>query len=577
MKKSRLLALLLVLLLLFGMAACASKETGQQQTVGTTSESSAGATQTETEEAPKTPVTLRVLIGDDQVDWNDYPDNPIAAEIKRLTGITIEFVTADSEKFKVMIAGGDLPDIVRARNSGADMMFKPLIEANNVIPLDDLLQTNGKDILNTIPKTIDFSRKFWSNGQNKVYYLPINIGLETPGIEPGIGPVMRWDYYKELGCPEIRNMDDILVVLDQMVKKHPTTPDGKKVYGVSMWNDWGTWCYQMVSSTLDGYGNGTKLGTNNAPYARGYTDLEGPNWRTVEFYYKANKMGLLHPDALTMTYGDFEAAATNGQILFGIANWPFMKFNGENNKDGKGYMAIPFDWGCQWYGADWPAGWYDKGFCISKNCKTPDRAMDLFNLLWSYDGARLVYSGVKGVHWDIVDGKPVLFEETIKMKSEGGAEWNASQITKLNIFVGLNQYTIHPDDNLPVSLFDTEDMYEKLLNPLQKDFCSHYGVKYPSQAFTERVKAGKCLNQSSSDTRINAVMPPAPDDLNIIVGKADEIFFKGAAKCILSKSDEEFEANRNAVIDEIKALGIDKYVEWYDKTYNEAKAIVEAK
>ncbi len=45
---------------------------------------------------------------------------------------------------------------------------------------------------------------------------------------PENGFYTRWDYYYELGCPEIKNMDDILTVCKQMQDNSvPVIPESR--------------------------------------------------------------------------------------------------------------------------------------------------------------------------------------------------------------------------------------------------------------------------------------------------------------------------------------------------------------
>lgn len=569
MKKTKLLALGLAVGMIFGTTACGGAKTATDTTVASSASSSV-AVETVVE---KTPVTLSVMV-DAATDWNNYPDNPVAKEIAKKTGVTIEMVVVDKEKAKVLIAGGDLSDIIMAKNDADNQQYRQLIEGKNVIPLDDLLKTNGKDIESSVPKMLEFSRANWSNGENKVYYLTTGIGAERAGVEPGIGPMVRWDYYKELGYPEIKNTDDLLNMLKTMQEKHPKTDDGKKVYGVGAWNDWGSWYSSMVVGPFLGWNGYTKLGQTE--YNPILTMADGPIWSGIKFMYKANQMGILDPDALIMGYEDLHTKATNGQTLFSPVNWIFDNFNGANNKDAKGYMALPLDWASQWYGTDFYAGFSNKGYAITKNCKTPDRAMDLLNYLWSYEGARTVFSGVKGEQWDLVDGKPVMKDEFTKLRVENGDAWKALQIGNmgLNFMTAFNTYYINPADNAPMSLFDSEDLYNTNLNPLQKDFSDHYAVKYPAQAFLNLVEAGKVLNQGSSNPYISEYMAPQPDDIKTIAAKVDAEIIKAAAKCILSKNDAEFDSNMAKAIDDINALGYDKFNTWYTAEWNKAKATV---
>ena len=40
------------------------------------------------------------------------------------------------------------------------------------------------------------------------------------------------------------------------------------------------------------------------------------------------------------------------------------------------------------------------GTAITKNCKNPEKAMELIDFMNSEEGARLVYSGLEGSHWN---------------------------------------------------------------------------------------------------------------------------------------------------------------------------------
>ena len=47
--------------------------------------------------------------------------------------------------------------------------------------------------------------------------------------------------------PEIDSVDAYLNLLADIQKKHPTTEDGKKVYGVASFVDWGSFGYTEYS------------------------------------------------------------------------------------------------------------------------------------------------------------------------------------------------------------------------------------------------------------------------------------------------------------------------------------------
>ena len=48
---------------------------------------------------------------------------------------------------------------------------------------------------------------------------------------------VRWDLYKEIGSPEIKNDDDYVEALKKMKEIYPETEDGLPVYALSAYND----------------------------------------------------------------------------------------------------------------------------------------------------------------------------------------------------------------------------------------------------------------------------------------------------------------------------------------------------
>lgn len=569
------LVFLLALLFLVSSVACGGSNnagnTTSTETQAVSTATSTAATSQEPAKVEKEAVTITML--QNQEPPLAFAETDVGKEVKKLLNITVEYIIGEDDKIKVLLASGDLPDIV---------MLKPeyqtqTIEGGQVIPMDDLLGTNGQEIGKNVPKVVDFMKKFRSNNTGKLYFLPTNSGPDMMGFEASLGVITRWDYYKELGFPAINSEDDLLNVLKQMQDKHPKTPEGNKVYGVASWNDWGLWAYYMPMSILYGYSNfgpdGYVVKCDTNDISNNFTDANSPLWKTVSFYYKAKKMGLLDPDSLTMQSGDFSAKMGAGSLLYAPASWFNGTFNGKNNANLQGYATIPLEWGYQWNGAD-QLGWFDKAVGITKNCKTPDRAMDLLNLLWSYDGNRLAYSGVKGVHWDLVNGVPTVSDAVLKARTDNGDAWRQTGLrnAQTGILSGLGNFVINTADNTEVDLFSSAKSFNAMLDPLTKDFCDHYQVQFPAEIFLKNEAAGKSINQKKMDTRLFAAVATAPDDILRIDAKLKEIMIKATAKAITAKSDADFEAIKQKTMEDLKAAEGDTSNAWWMKAWADAKA-----
>lgn len=522
------------------------------------------------------PVTLTILLdGAQSTDYSTYLKSSVVQEMLKKTGVILKLQYVDDNKYNVLLAGGDLPDIIRAKPS----QFKQLINGGNVIPMDDLLNSYGKDVQKTIPSTIEISKKYWSAGKNKLYFLPAQVQTNSSvsvGQTWPQGFVVRWDWYKELGYPTINNMDDALNVLAKMVKNHPKTSNGKKIYGVSAWSDWGIWPYQHPLDFLSQYVNVssdiTEFDYVNNKVACLLTDDQAPYWQSVDYYHKANKLGILDPDFFTQKNDDYADKAQNGQLASIPATW--WSISGTNNSSMEGYMSVALDWGGSWSGAPSPMGWSDKAYGITKSCKYPEKAMAVLNYLWSYEGCRTQYSGVKGTEWDTTDGKPALKDATIKASLDTESkEWKDTGITALGEdFYGLSHDTINPEDGQPLDLFHSKDIYKSTLTAYQKDYCEHYGVEYPGEIFDKKIKEGKIKDERNFDTIASGLMADVPDNIKRLEANLKEMAIKYAAKCILATSDNDYQNIKKQALADFKSSGVDTVNAWYTDAWNTARA-----
>ncbi|MDG0809922.1 extracellular solute-binding protein [Cohnella rhizosphaerae] len=222
-------ALAVALAVTAGCSGNSNNGTASPSASAAPSASSASATASDsgspTSAPAKDPITLKVQFN---ATGPDFEGTDVYNEIVKQTGVTFKIERFDEEKFKVELAGGDLPDIIQVKNVNTTYL-QQLIEGGSILPLDDLVKSNGPDIMAPVyAQSLDYSRKFWSNDTGKLYVIPMQIGKSGWGFDQQVGFNTRWDYYKELGYPEIKSIDDMVNVLADMVKKHPTTAEGKK-------------------------------------------------------------------------------------------------------------------------------------------------------------------------------------------------------------------------------------------------------------------------------------------------------------------------------------------------------------
>ena len=557
----------------FSLAACGG--TSGQNATTSQGDSSTSASSTTTANAE--PVTINCVVNAPASEELNT-DNAVIREIEKQTGVKFKVTSVDDNKYNVILASGDLPDMIRAKDS----LMRQLIVGGNVIPMDDLIPTHGQNLQKIIPKVLEFSRKFWSNGTNKIYFIAPQVQLErdsSVGQSMSQGFIARWDWYKELGYPEVKSIDDMINILAQMVKNHPKTTDGKPVYGLGGWSDWGIWSYMHPVDFFTGYCNSSsdlmELNIVSGELVNIITDENAPYWQSINYYYKAQKLGLLDPDFFTMKNEDFATKVQNGQYASLPANWWSLANSNENSTEG--FMSIPVTGGAYWLGGN-PSdhGWSDSCYGITKNCKNPEKAMDLINYLWSYEGSRLMYSGVKGEHWDMADNKPQLKDSTVNLnKNTESPEWKSTGIQLLGEnFTGLSGSVINPDDGKPLNLFETSDMYIKRNTALDKDYSQHYSVEYPGQIFEKLIKDGTIKDMRNLG-ETGTMDPNLPDDVKRAEANLKNLAITSAARLILAKSDSEFEKIKQDTLKKFKAADVQKVTDWYVTADKKARAEVQ--
>ncbi|QNK58946.1 extracellular solute-binding protein [Paenibacillus sp. PAMC21692] len=558
-------SLVVAILLVFG-SACSTGNTKSNESSGSPITSQAPGKDAESESATRPIVTLTVR-GADTGPIPGVQNNRVTEVIEEKLGIKIDYQLSDPTKDKVALASGDLPDIMQIPITEMGVYIK----GDHIVPLTDLIASNGQEITNNVPKMLEFSKKYLSDNTGLLYGLTannyVNVGDAAPVYSYPIGLTLRWDYYKEMGYPKINNEDDFLNVLAQMQKLHPTTADGKKVYGISGWNDWGLWPYFVPYVFSQGYlnGNNWTLIDGSSKVTPMFTHEGSAFKNAMKFMYKANQLKLLDPEMFTQKNDNFIAKNKNLQFLSVPATWwnvdALNTMQASGIKEG-GYYLIP---GAnpvvyQGSGSMLTGAISGKAIVISKQSKHQDRAMDLLNFLYSYEGNRLLMSGIEGEHWEMENGRPELKDsEREAMQTEA----NYVQKTGINLyhnFMGMSTESRDPEGNL-LNVLLTDKSLELNATEGDKDYNAQYGVSYPGQAFQKLAEQGKAKIQFYDNT-FQSLYPDLSNDLKMINGKIETYTKTWLPKLITAKDEGEFEKIWTNGVDEMNKLGLDTLMDW---------------
>lgn len=494
-------------------------------------------------------------------------------KIAEETGIFVQGTNVTDDKYSVLMASRDLEaDIVSVRTIDQ----QALIEGGLLIPLDDLIDQYAPHIKETAENSLNYWREYKSFGKGELFLIPSHNAADLKEVTDsapynyGVAPYIRWDYYKELGYPEVTNEDDFLNMLKAMQDAHPTTEDGKKTYAMSVVHDI-LWSFFTPYPYWNGYEVVNNLVARNAQddLVNNALDEDFIGWRAVNFYNKAYRMGIYDPECLTQKGENVSQKVANSQTFYTENSWNnYNQVLGEVVGPQAGFEVLMSAFPAAYAGGTSSYGW---GFTlgITSSCKDPVAAIKWIDYLYSEEGARLLYSGVQGVHWDYdEDGVPYLFEETMKMYQD--EEWNKKNgISKYHNWIGIDNMIKH-SDGYPVDLFYLDEVRAMANKPIDNEYCEYYDIAYPGQA-------GKAADVDviwwMGDA--GSLMPVMPDDLKRIQTRAEDAMLKAIPQMILASTEEEFQQKRQELISQLESLGTQGVIDWIYTEFEKSKEEVE--
>lgn len=584
MKKrtKKILALLLsTAFVVSSLAGC--KNTGEEtQKAETAKEETAAGGETNQTSGDGAEGEVEITMWNKDVMSPGVQNTAIADEIAKKTGVRINAVNGDAQKFKVLMAGGDLPDIVNSNYGDQGVDVNSLQKSGQLIALDELIDKYAPNIKEKFASAIKYSKEFLSP-DGKLYYLPVQIFQSDPDKKvvdrsgSSVAFYTRYDLYKELGSPKIETTDEYLDTLKQMQDAHPQTDTGAKTYAISGWSDWGLWMYTIPYQVMNGttnwlYGMMYDV-VNKEPLSAYYSDAF---WDCLKFYNKAYNMGILDPEMFTQKYDNYVDKLKSGQTFVTYANWLYDTANQAYVADGKpemGFEIIPtgmtYRYGA--YAADQPFGWAnDYPMAITKNCKNPEKVVQMLDYLFSEEGARLLNSGVEGVHWQTVDGVPQMTQE---FHDGLAADQNYKQLQGFNYskLSGISSNQIL-SDGYPADLTKSDEELAKLSNPIDKEFIEDSGVQnavFAGQVTADKIEKGELKIMTEVDLTPSLVAEPS-DEIKTAAAQVDE-YIKVAVSEVIMASEADFDAKKAEVIKAADAKGYNKVSEEMMKLWKEAQ------
>jgi len=347
--------------------------------------------------------------------WFTTPwgENLVSKTITEETGVNIEFVIPagnEAEKLNSLIASDTLPDLVTL--GWYEQQVPQIIDAGLVYALDELATQYDPYFYEVAsPARIGW----YTQEDGHIYGYPNS--SYTPedsekydNIASNQTFLVRKDIYEAIGSPDMTTPEGFKAAVKAAAEKFPEVngqsliPIGAHEFTNVGNNSFDSYLCNFLAIPYEENGRATDR----------YRDPELMTW--LKTFSELGREGYLADDIFIdkraqmeeklaqgryfcMLYQRTDIANIEKQLYEQDPNSIYIAVDGPKNSKGDDYQ-LP---------NSGVSGWTLT--MISKNCERPDRAIELLSYLISEHGQHMIWLGVEGETWDMVDGVPTMKQE----------------------------------------------------------------------------------------------------------------------------------------------------------------------
>ena len=506
--------------------------------------------------------------------------------LKKKFNVELNIIPEGDGVFETRMTSGNLGDIVVW---GADNDKYPLAVKNNLLfgwEDDNVLDEYGSYIKKNMPdalkKNKELTKTITNGASDKLYGFGANVALNSKDHESFFYTWdTRWDLYKKLGYPKVKNLQDYHKMLKNMQKLCPSDDSGNKVYAVSLWPDWDDAMVMYVKAMATAYYGYDELalGLYDPTNGKYHDALEenGPYLEMLKWFNGLYQDGLIDPDSMTQTYDEMIAKVQNGGTLFSIFNYSgSLGYNTkEHTSAGKlMYCMKPEDASPIVYGMNTQGG--DRIWSIGAKTEYPEKCMEIINYLSTPEGRMTMEYGPKGYTWDYDDQKHAYLTDVgfkcqnDKNTTMGGGYKGSYHDGELQI----NNVTWSIDASNPDSdgeTYNKESWASYNATPssdIEKDWRDKTGCTTINEYMEKgkyTVAPGTSFSKETQDTTLKTTWNQVTTEIK-----------NSSWKAIYAKSDKQFDSIVAGMKKSAKKYGYDKCVQWSRNQASRRKALEDA-
>ncbi len=514
-----------------------------------------------------------------------------ATLLKDLFNVEINIVPDQDGTYETRMASGNLGDLVVWGSNGDD--YKKAVAAGMLFDWEEdwgdgkLMDIYAPYLAQNYTAALETNRTINSSvGVDKVLGFGHSVAFTTGAHQSFMYSWdIRWDLYKQLGYPDITDLDSLLAVFKQMKEICPKDDAGNETYAVSVWPDWDGTMVMYVKALASAYYGYDELamGHYNPQTGDYYPALDdgSPYLEMLQFFNRLYRENLLDPNSMTQTYDNANEKLKNSGTFWSIFNYAGSQaYNTDAHMAAGKYMysrvpdaATPIVYGLGDSGGN-------RIWSIGAKTEYPELCLAILDWLATPEGTMAINYGPRGLMWDY-DAEGGMYFTELGAACNKDTKYDLSGVEWVSPYTG-KSYTLSGNFNDGKIQINNTTLNVDFVNPdpeskkgetFNKDSWESYvtAVTYPIQE-DWREWSGYTLADQYMEARGTDSYLVAPDVPYAESQKSTELEVKWSQvtttittyswRCIFAKSDGEFNFHLNEMRKLCNQYGYADCVEW---------------
>ncbi|WP_339249680.1 sugar ABC transporter substrate-binding protein [Paenibacillus sp. FSL P2-0136] len=465
--------------------------------------------------------------------WNtDFGKDVVTKKIKEDLNINIKFITGDDTKLNTFFAGGDMPDLLTIFDSNSPVVQKASTWA---LPLNELAEKYDP-YFNKVAAADTLNWFQLKDGKTYGYpnYSNTQADYDSGNIPAKTAFVIRKDVYEALGSPDFGTPEAFQKTMNEIKSKFPDMiPFGFNAIGEGTGS---------LGDALQDF-IGVPLETEDGKFYNRNLDEDYLTWlRTLNAVYRD---GAISDDSFADDGTGFEEKVKSGK-------YAAMLLDGTPQQGGNLQIFMSANPGKEYMAVDGPqstvghqptlnqsgiTGWMIN--YITKNCKDPAKAIQIFTYLLSEEGQKLMNYGIEGVTYKSnPDGTVELLPEVKDLQLNNADKFKKDYRMGEFMFFGHDRHKALSKDAFPESIKQMQEWGKGKLKP-------HFILENinPDQG-TAEARGQTAINTNWNTTLVSMIRAKDEATFDSILAEHKAFLDKNNWSKIVEVRSEKMKANK---------------------------------